>query len=84
MWWEITQSSADTHKERFEAINVLAPGFFGPYSEVLSGASLNTLSHSGLPRRLRNFCPRCSAEAGRFRARSDFLKAPAASPTMMV
>ncbi|MGV3530889.1 MAG: cupin domain-containing protein [Chthoniobacteraceae bacterium] len=30
MWWEITQSTADTHGERFEAINVIAPGFAGP------------------------------------------------------
>jgi len=30
MWWQITQSTADTGGERFEAINVLAPGFAGP------------------------------------------------------
>jgi len=30
MWWEITKSTADTEGERFEAINVLAPGFAGP------------------------------------------------------
>jgi len=30
MWWEITQSTADTDGELFEAVNVLAPGFGGP------------------------------------------------------
>jgi mannose-6-phosphate isomerase-like protein (cupin superfamily) len=30
MWWEITQTTADTGGERFEAINVIAPGFSGP------------------------------------------------------
>lgn len=30
MWWEITQSTADTGGELFEAINVLAPTFAGP------------------------------------------------------
>jgi len=30
MWWEITKSTADTGGERFEAINVVAPGFAGP------------------------------------------------------
>jgi quercetin dioxygenase-like cupin family protein len=30
MWWEITQSTADTGDERFEAVNVIAPGFGGP------------------------------------------------------
>jgi mannose-6-phosphate isomerase-like protein (cupin superfamily) len=30
MWWEITNSTADTGGERFEAINVLAPSFAGP------------------------------------------------------
>jgi mannose-6-phosphate isomerase-like protein (cupin superfamily) len=30
MWWEITRSQADTAGERFEAVNVLAPGFSGP------------------------------------------------------
>ena len=30
MWWEITHSTADTGGERFEAVNVLAPGFAGP------------------------------------------------------
>jgi mannose-6-phosphate isomerase-like protein (cupin superfamily) len=48
MWWEITQSTADTGGEFFEAINVVAPGFAGPplhihphaeeSYEVLSGA----------------------------------------------
>src|SRR5579884_1787898 len=30
MWWEITQSTADTGGTLFEAINVIAPGFGGP------------------------------------------------------
>lgn len=30
MWWEITHSTADTGGERFEAVNVPAPGFAGP------------------------------------------------------
>ena len=30
MWWEIARSTADTRGERFEAVNVLAPGFAGP------------------------------------------------------
>jgi mannose-6-phosphate isomerase-like protein (cupin superfamily) len=30
MWWEITKSTAGTKGERFEAINVIAPGFAGP------------------------------------------------------
>lgn len=30
MWWEITNSTADTDGEFFEAINVVSPGFSGP------------------------------------------------------
>lgn len=30
MWWEITQSTADTNGELFEATNVVASGFAGP------------------------------------------------------
>lgn len=30
MWWEITQSTKDTHGAFLEAINVLVPGFEGP------------------------------------------------------
>ncbi|EEF61795.1 cupin domain-containing protein [Pedosphaera parvula] len=30
MWWEITQSTADSDGRFFEAINVLVPGFAGP------------------------------------------------------